>query len=106
MTTFWVVAGIFIVGALLFILPTLWSRRERKSGVARDATNIDVYRDQLAELDSDLRSDVLTREQYEQSKRELQQRMLQDLPQGGAGGSAATLPAGGLNGKGDRKSVV
>ena len=42
MTTFWVVAGIFIVGALLFILPTLWSKRERKSGVARDATNVDV----------------------------------------------------------------
>ena len=49
--------------------------------MARDATNVGVYRDQLAELDSDLRSDILTREQYEQSKRELQQRMLQDLPQ-------------------------
>ena len=106
MTTFWVVAGIFIVGALLFILPTLWSKRERKSGVARDATNIDVYRDQLAELDSDLRSDVLTREQYEQSKRELQQRMLQDLPQGGAGGSAAALPAGVLNGKGNIATIT
>jgi cytochrome c-type biogenesis protein CcmH len=82
MTTFWVVAGIFIVGALLFILPTLWSKRERQAGVARDATNVNIYRDQLAELDSDLRSDVLTREQYEQSKRELQQRMLQDIPTG------------------------
>jgi cytochrome c-type biogenesis protein CcmH len=96
MTTFWVVAGIFIVGALLFILPTLWSKRERRSGVARDATNIDVYRDQLAELDNDLRSDVLTREQYEQSKRELQQRMLQDVPLAGAGGDAV-LPSGMLS---------
>jgi len=94
MTTFWVVAGIFIVGALLFVLPTLWSKRERKSGVARDATNIDVYRDQLAELDSDLRSDVLTREQYEQSKRELQQRMLLDIPQAGGAGGAGALAAG------------
>ena len=82
MTTFWVVAGIFIVGALLFVLPTLWSKRERQAGVARDATNVNIYRDQLAELDSDLRSDILTREQYEQSKRELQQRMLQDIPAG------------------------
>ena len=80
MTSFWVVAGIFIVGALIFVLPTLWSKRDRDGGVARDATNVDVYRDQLAELDSDLRSDILTREQYEQSKRELQQRMLQDIP--------------------------
>jgi cytochrome c-type biogenesis protein CcmH len=90
MTTFWVVAGIFIVGALLFVLPTLWSKRERRDGVARDATNVNIYRDQLAELDSDLRSDILTREQYEQSKRELQQRMLQDIPAG------ETAPAGSL----------
>lgn len=82
MTTFWVVAGIFIVGALLFVLPTLWSKRSREAGVARDASNVDIYRDQLADLDSDLRGDILTREQYEQSKRELQQRMLQDLPEG------------------------
>ena len=84
MTSFWIVAGIFIVGALLFVLPTLWSKKDRDAGVERDATNIDVYRDQLAELDSDLRSDILTREQYEQSKRELQQRMLQDIPEDGS----------------------
>ena len=57
MTSFWIVAGIFIVGALLFVLPTLWSKKDRDAGVERDATNIDVYRDQLAELDSDLRSE-------------------------------------------------
>jgi cytochrome c-type biogenesis protein CcmH len=81
MTSFWVVAGIFIVGALLFVLPTLLSKRNREIGGERDSTNVSVYRDQLAELDNDLRADILTREQYEQSKRELQQRMLQDIPQ-------------------------
>jgi cytochrome c-type biogenesis protein CcmH len=81
MTSFWVVAGIFIVGALLFVLPTLLSKRNREIGAERDSTNVSVYRDQLAELDNDLRADILTREQYEQSKRELQQRMLQDIPQ-------------------------
>jgi cytochrome c-type biogenesis protein CcmH len=95
MTSFWVVAGVFIVGALMFVLPTLWSKRNRDGGVARDATNINVYRDQLAELDSDLRSDILTREQYEQSKRELQQRMLEDIPQGET--MAATLMSGNRN---------
>jgi cytochrome c-type biogenesis protein CcmH len=82
MTSFWVVAGIFIVGALLFVLPTLWSKKNRPGGVARDATNVSIYRDQLAELDSDFRNDILTQEQYEQSKRELQQRMLQDVSEG------------------------
>jgi cytochrome c-type biogenesis protein CcmH len=88
MTSFWVVASIFIVGALLFVLPTLLSKRNQQAGVARDKSNIDIYRDQLTELDSDLRSDMLTREQYEQSKRELQQRMLQDVPQEGSVTSA------------------
>lgn len=82
MTSFWVVAGIFIVGALLFVLPTLWSKKNRPGGVARDETNVSIYRDQLAELDSDFLNDILTREQYEQSKRELQQRMLQDVSEG------------------------
>ena len=90
MTSFWVVAGIFIVGALLFVLPTLWSKRDRQAGVARDATNVSIYRDQLSELDSDLRNDILTHEQYEQSKRELQQRMLQDIPGGEVMEAAAT----------------
>jgi cytochrome c-type biogenesis protein CcmH len=82
MTSFWVVAGIFIVGALLFVLPTLLRKRNPETGAERDTTNVSVYRDQLAELDNDLRADILTQEQYEQSKRELQQRMLQDIPQG------------------------
>jgi len=95
MTSFWVVAGVFIVGALMFVLPTLWSKRNRDGGVARDSINVDVYRDQLAELDGDLRSDILTREQYEQSKRELQQRMLQDIPQEET--VAATMMGGNRN---------
>ena len=107
MTTFWVVAGIFIVGALLFVLPTLWSKRERQAGVARDATNVNIYRDQLAELDSDLRSDILTREQYEQSKRELQQRMLQDIPGGEtAPATSASMSAAIMNGKSNVATIT
>lgn len=82
MTSFWVVAGILIIGALLFILPTLLRKGNNRTGIIRKAANISIYRDQLAELESDLRSDVLSKDQYEQSKRELQQRMLQDVPEG------------------------
>ncbi len=107
MTSFWVVAGIFIVGALLFVLPTLWSKRERQAGVARDATNVNIYRDQLAELDSDLRSDILTREQYEQSKRELQQRMLQDIPAGEtAPAASAAMSAATMSGKSNVATIT
>ncbi|MFB3080362.1 MAG: c-type cytochrome biogenesis protein CcmI, partial [Nitrosomonadaceae bacterium] len=79
MTSFWVVSGIFIVGALLFILPTLLRSRSGQSGVVRGTTNVSIYRDQISELDNDLRNDILNQEQYNQSKYELQQRMMQDM---------------------------
>lgn len=43
--------------------------------------NITVYRDQFAELDADRRNNILSLEQYEIAKRELQQSLLQDVDQ-------------------------
>ncbi|SFE16170.1 c-type cytochrome biogenesis protein CcmI [Nitrosomonas sp. Nm166] len=83
MTSFWVISGVFIVTALLFIVPTLLRNRDvQRENSEHDALNITVYRDQLAELDNDLQNDILTQEQYHKSKQELQQRMLQDIPGG------------------------
>ncbi|WP_292995656.1 c-type cytochrome biogenesis protein CcmI [Nitrosomonas sp.] len=80
MTSFWVISGIFIVTALLFIIPTLLRNRDAQlENIEHDAVNITVYRDQIAELDNDLENDILTQEQYNKSKQELQQRMLQDV---------------------------
>ena len=81
MTLFWVVAGIFIVAALLFILPTLLRNKGSDTGVERDSTNVSIYQDQISELDNDLRNDILNQEQYNQSKYELQQRMMLDMPE-------------------------
>lgn len=83
MTYFWIIAGIFIVVALLFVLPTLLRNREDDSddGVDNDDANVSVYRDQLADLEVDLNNDILSQEQYDKSKQELQQRMLQDIPE-------------------------
>ncbi|MCB1985912.1 MAG: c-type cytochrome biogenesis protein CcmI, partial [Nitrosomonas sp.] len=82
MTAFWIISGIFIVVALLFIVPTLLrNRNAEEQHVERDAVNVTVYRDQLNELDRDLENDILTQEQYNQSKQELQQRMLIDIPE-------------------------
>lgn len=83
MTSFWIIAGIFIVTALLFILPTLLRSREvqEDSGIENDEANIGVYQDQLTELANDFRNDILSQNQYEKSKQELQQRLLQDVPE-------------------------
>jgi len=83
MTAFWIVAGTFIVTALLFVIPALLrSYVPGKENVEREAANVNIYRDQMAELAEDLRNDVLSREQYEVSREELQKRMLQDLSTG------------------------
>jgi cytochrome c-type biogenesis protein CcmH len=80
MTAFWVISGIFIVTALLFVIPTLLRNKDIElRNLEHDAVNITVYRDQIAELDRDLENDILSQEQYDKSKQELQQRMLQDV---------------------------
>lgn len=80
MTSFWIISGIFIVVALLFVIPTLLrSRNVHVENLEHNALNISVYRDQLTELDKDLENDILSKEQYDKSKQELQQRMLQDV---------------------------
>lgn len=82
MTSFWIIAGIFIVTALLFILPTLLRKEVKEdSGIENDEANIGIYRDQLIELENDFRNDILSQSQYEKSKQELQQRLLQDVPE-------------------------
>ena len=80
MTAFWTISGIFIVTALLFVIPTLLRNKKNLArDIEHDAVNITVYRDQIAELDRDLQNDILSQEQYDKSKQELQQRMLQDV---------------------------
>lgn len=81
MTIFWVIAGIFITIALLFIIPVLWrgEKHRQRHLIERQAANVTIYRDQLAELERDLRDDILSQEQYELSKQELQKRMLLDV---------------------------
>lgn len=94
MTTFWVVAGAFIVTALMFVLPTLIKSRQGKiTALERQTANIAIYRDQIAELDADLSNDVLSKEQYEKSKQELQKRMLLDVNASGTESGTDALPS-------------
>ena len=98
MTLFWIIAGLFMAAALLFILPPLLRNRRKQTGVARESMNVSVYRDQFTELDADLRNGILSQEQYDQGKQELQQRLLQDVP-----GETVTANTGSVVGK---ESVV
>lgn len=115
MTVFFIVAALLVVAALLFVVPPLLrADKSVAEGGTRRELNISVYQDQIRELERDLEADVITREQYERGREELERRMLEDVdaasatpsPSSGAGRStvvaavvvAAFIPvvAGGL----------
>ena len=58
MILFWVICALLIVIALAFVLPAALQRSEESNGKSDDErrqANIAVYRDQLSELEADLR---------------------------------------------------
>jgi cytochrome c-type biogenesis protein CcmH len=79
MTLFWIFCALLLVVALLFVVWPLWRHGVKNNEVVRDAANLEIYRDQLAEMDADLANGLLTQELYEQGKRELQARMLDEV---------------------------
>ena len=89
MTAFWVIAVLLAAGALVFVLPPLLGRRRTAPGATRDTTNVAVYRDQLRELEADLAAGTLARDRYEDSRRELEARLLDDVRVSGTGARAA-----------------
>src|SRR5712664_2997038 len=88
MTVFLVIGALLIAGAVLFIVPPLLSRRSR-TGATRDSVNVAVYRDQLRELDADLRAGTLASDQHEKARREIEARLLADV---GGGEAPAQSP--------------
>src|SRR2546422_11076878 len=88
MNVFLVIGALLIAGALLFIVPPLL-RRGSRPGVTRDAVNAAVYRDQLRELESDLRAGTLAADQYEKARSEIEVRLLADVGRGDAPAGSA-----------------
>lgn len=76
--------------ALAVLLVPLLLRRQR--GEAREAYNLAVYRDQLAEIDRDLARGLLSAEQAEAARAEIGRRILGLPPAPAAAASAATAP--------------
>ncbi len=78
MTLFWLLAGAMLIAGLLILLPSLLKHGKHEV-VARDAVNAAVYKDQLAELEADLRNATLSPEQFEQGRRDLERNLLADV---------------------------
>ena len=89
MTVFWVVAACLIIAALLFLLPPLLMRGKAQGEVVRDTLNVEIAKDKIAELDQDLRIGVLSRDQYDRARQELERSLLEDV----GGSTARAIPA-------------
>jgi cytochrome c-type biogenesis protein CcmH len=78
---FWVICAGLIMIALAFILPTAMQRAGESDTTMEDErkkANIAVYRDQLSELEADLRNGIVSEEQYAQDRDEIERRLLED----------------------------
>jgi len=79
---FWVICALMIVIALAFVLPPALQRSDEVEVVSdeeRKQANIAVYRDQLSELDADLRNGIVAEDQYAQDRDEIERRLLEDI---------------------------
>jgi cytochrome c-type biogenesis protein CcmH len=80
MILFWLICAGLIAIALAFILPTLLQRDSAASESNNAEANLEVYRDQLSELDADLANGLVSPEQYQQDRDEIERRLLEDVP--------------------------
>ena len=79
MILFWILSAAMLLAAMLFFALPLWRKAAPADDVLRDAANLGILRDQSAELDEDLGNGLLTMEAYEQGKRELQVRLVEEV---------------------------
>ena len=77
MTAFILIAAAMVAAALVLVLVPLL-RPRGASGLAQEASNLSILRDQRAELEADLVNGVITSEHYEQAVQELTQRVAED----------------------------
>lgn len=80
MILFWVICGLMLAIALLYVLPPALSAAASQATeeTARRNANIAIYRDQLTELEDDLRNGIVSQEQYAQDRDDIERRLLED----------------------------
>lgn len=77
-TLFWVAAVVCVAIALAFVLPPLLRKKAGVAKAARRDINIAVYRDQMKEMEADRANGLLSDEQFQTGKVELEARLAED----------------------------
>jgi cytochrome c-type biogenesis protein CcmH len=94
MTGFAVCALVLLGLTLLLLGWPLWSARRRGAAPTDASQIVTAYRDQLSDLRTDLSVGTLDAERFEQSRRELDHRLLQEIDAAAAPVAAAATSAG------------
>jgi len=94
---FWAAAAVCVAIALAFVLPPLLRRKVGEDKAARRDINIAVYRDQMKEMEADLANGLLTQDQFQTAKLELETRLAEDAlaPESASSAQAAPTAGGG-----------
>ena len=83
MMVFWIIVVLLIVAALLFIIPPLFQRGESDADqTKREELSIAVFKDQVEELERDLRNGTLSQEQFELAKQDIERELLESTNAG------------------------
>ncbi|MGA8054425.1 MAG: c-type cytochrome biogenesis protein CcmI [Burkholderiales bacterium] len=95
MSGFAMVAVVLTAIALAVLLRPLLSRRSHPGDVERAAANLAILRDQVAELDADLRAGTLSEAQHREAKAELERRVLEEVKAEHTASAAGPAPRSG-----------
>jgi cytochrome c-type biogenesis protein CcmH len=80
MILFWLICAGLVAIALAFVLPPLLQGATKDAGAdEKKEANLEIYRDQLSELEADLRNGIIGPEQYQQDRDEIERRLLDDI---------------------------
>jgi len=88
MIIFWLICASLVAIALAFVLPPLLqtslqtSQQTSPGGDAEESrkeANVDIYRDQISELEADVVNGIVSPEQYQQDRDEIERRLLEDV---------------------------
>jgi cytochrome c-type biogenesis protein CcmH len=102
MIVFWIVAALLIAAALLFLLPPLAQKRSDSAKLKRKEINILLFKDQVAELESDVSNGTITQDQFDQAKHDLERSLLEDV----SGDEAAEPTESKFEGLGNKSAIA
>ncbi|MBL3599633.1 MAG: c-type cytochrome biogenesis protein CcmI [gamma proteobacterium endosymbiont of Lamellibrachia anaximandri] len=78
MTLFWIIAaGLTLLAMAFVVLPLL--RGFKNTGISSDELNLEVFQQQLEELDNDLDSGILDQARYDAARKDLEKELLTDV---------------------------